>query len=168
VRHLPPPEAKILPLRELLDRLTPRRAAGQRVVLTNGCFDLLHSGHVRYLAAAAELADILIVGLNSDASVRQLKKPGRPLVPESERATVLAGLGCVDYLTIFDEPTAERLVEAVRPELYVKGGDYEGRPPPEATLAARLGAELRLLPLVPGVSTSELVRRIRRQPPDPR
>src|SRR2546423_15456348 len=105
-----PLDDKILPLAALLERLAPRRAAGERLVLTNGCFDLLHDGHVRYLVAAAELADMLVVGLNSDASVRDLKEPGRPLVSQARRAIVLAGLGCVDFVTIFDEPPAEPLV----------------------------------------------------------
>jgi rfaE bifunctional protein nucleotidyltransferase chain/domain len=155
------PERKILPPPALLERLAPRRAAGERVVLTNGCFDLLHRGHVRYLADAAELAEVLVVGLNSDASVRALKEPGRPLVPQDERAEVLAALACIDYVTIFDAPTAHGLLEAVRPDFYVKGGDYADRPPPEAALARALGVEFRLLELVPGSSTSELIRRIR-------
>jgi rfaE bifunctional protein nucleotidyltransferase chain/domain len=163
VSRVPPLDDKILSLSELLERLAPRRSAGQRLVLTNGCFDLVHSGHVRYLAAAAELGDLLVIGLNSDASVRQLKEPGRPLVSQAERATVLAGLGCVDYLTIFDELTAEHLVASLRPDVYVKGGDYATHPPSEAAVAKRLGAEFKLLPLVEGVSTSELVRRIRAQ-----
>jgi rfaE bifunctional protein nucleotidyltransferase chain/domain len=131
------------------------------VVLTNGCFDILHRGHVRYLNAAAELGDVLVVGLNSDASVRGLKEPDRPLVPEDERAEVLAALACIDYVTIFDDPTAEELVKQIRPEVYVKGGDYEGRPLPEAALVQALGGEIRLIPVVPGVSTTALVRRIR-------
>jgi rfaE bifunctional protein nucleotidyltransferase chain/domain len=131
------------------------------VVFTNGCFDLLHRGHVRYLAAAAELADLLVVGVNSDRSVRQLKDPTRPLVPEDQRAEVLAALACVDFVTIFDEPTAIELVRALRPEVYVKGGDYAGRLPPEAPIVEQHGGEFRLVGLEPGLSTSELVRKIR-------
>jgi rfaE bifunctional protein nucleotidyltransferase chain/domain len=116
---------------------------------------------VRYLRAAAELGDVLVVGLNSDASVRRIKQHGRPLVPENERSEVLASLGCVDYVTIFDTPTAEGLVEALQPEIYVKGGDYADHPPPEAAIAQSLGGEFRLLDLVPGASTSALVQRIR-------
>lgn len=156
-----PPDQKILPLAVLLERLAPRRAAGERVVFTNGCFDLLHRGHVRYLAAAAELGDILVVGLNSDASVRQLKGPDRPLVPQEERAEVLAALACVDYVTIFDAPTATSLVQALRPDVYVKGGDYADHRPPEAEVAEAYGGVFRLVELVPGRSTSDLVRRIR-------
>jgi rfaE bifunctional protein nucleotidyltransferase chain/domain len=161
VARASPPHQKILELGVLLERLAPRRAAGERIVLTNGCFELLHLGHVRYLTAAAELGDILVVGLNSDASVRHIKQHGRPLVPENERSEVLAALSCVDYVTIFDAPTAEGLVEALQPEVYVKGGDYADRPPPEATVAESLGGEFRLVELVPGSSTTALLRRIR-------
>jgi rfaE bifunctional protein nucleotidyltransferase chain/domain len=157
-----PIERKILALPELLRQLAPRRAAGQRLVLTNGCFELLHRGHVRYLQAAAALDDLLVVGVNGDASARQLKGRGRALVPAEERAEVVAALACVDYVTIFDAPTAEDLVEALRPELYVKGGDYAGHPPPEAARAEALGGEFRLVELVPGSSTSALLERIRR------
>ena len=155
-------EQKILELPELLEQLAPRRAAGQRLVLTNGCFELLHRGHVRYLQAAAALGDLLIVGVNSDASARQLKGRGRALVPADERAEVVAALACVDYVTVFDAPTAEGLVDALRPDLYVKGGDYAAHPPPEAARALALGGEFRLVELVPGNSTSALVERIRR------
>jgi D-beta-D-heptose 7-phosphate kinase/D-beta-D-heptose 1-phosphate adenosyltransferase len=155
-------EQKILELPELLEQLAPRRAAGQRLVLTNGCFELLHRGHVRYLNAAAALGDVLVVGVNSDASVRRLKGRGRALVPADERAEVVAALACVDYATIFDAPTAEGLVDALRPDLYVKGGDYAAHPPPEAARALALGGEFRLIELVPGNSTSALVERIRR------
>lgn len=106
--------------------LAERRAEGARAVFTNGCFDLLHVGHVRYLRRARALGNLLIVGVNSDDSARRLKGPGRPLVPEEERAEVLAALGCVDYVTIFDEDTASALVAALRPEVYAKGGDYAG------------------------------------------
>ena len=155
----PSPAAKILPLDGLLAQLAARRAGGQRVVLTNGCFDLLHVGHVRYLASAARLAEILVVGVNTDASVRALK-PGRPLVPADQRAEVLAALGCVDFVTLFDEPTAEQLVRAVRPEVYVKGGDYADRTPPEAVAVRELGGRFQTLDLVPGISSSELARRL--------
>jgi len=103
-----------------------RQDAGERAVITNGCFDLLHLGHVAYLRAARDLGDFLIVALNSDASTRRIKGPLRPLVAESERAEILAALSCVDYVTIFDDNTAERAVAALRPAVYVKGGDYAG------------------------------------------
>jgi D-glycero-beta-D-manno-heptose 1-phosphate adenylyltransferase len=105
-----------------------RQHAGERVVFTNGVFDLLHLGHVTYLQRARALGDLLVVGLNSDASTRRLKGPRRPLVPDDERAAVLAALACVDYVTIFDEPTATRLLATFRPAVYVKGADYAGGP----------------------------------------
>ena len=164
MRGTTPASQKIVTLPALLASLAPRRAAGERVVFTNGCFDLLHRGHVRYLASAAELADILVVGLNSDASVRGLKEPGRPFVSEDARAEVLAALACVDFVTLFDTSTAADLVAAIRPDVYVKGGDYAEREPPEADLARSLGGEFRALALVPGSSTSELVRQIQASP----
>lgn len=162
--RLTSPRDKCLPLAELLVKLAAHRRRGARIVLTNGCFDLLHLGHVRYLYEAAELGELLVVGLNSDASVGRLKQPGRPLLPQAQRAEVLGGLACVDYVTLFDEPTAEALLAAVRPDVYVKGGDYAAQPPPEAAAAQALGAEVRYLALVPGLSTSELIRRIQALP----
>lgn len=137
-----------------------------RVVLTNGVFDLLHVGHLRYLQAARALGDLLIVGVNSDASTRALKGPARPIVPEDERAELLAGLACVDAVTIFPETTAVSLVETILPDIWVKGGDYgsleEALPRlPEAVTVQRLGGEVRLLPFVEGRSTTLLVERIR-------
>ena len=151
--------------------LRERQAAGQFVVFTNGCFDLLHLGHVRYLQAARALGDVLVVGLNSDASTRLLKGPKRPLVTENERAEVLAALACVDYVTIFEEPTAVALVELLRPDVYVKGGDYAapGGPVfdaarlPEAAPVLAAGGQVRLIPYLSGHSTSELIERIVRR-----
>lgn len=136
---------------------------GESVVLTNGCFDLLHVGHLRYLQAAHRLGR-LIVGLNSDASVRRLKGESRPIVGADERAELLAGLRCVDLVTIFDEPDASALLEALLPDVYVKGSDYGpgGHPLPEAALADRLGIRVALVRLVEGRSTSALVDAIRR------
>ncbi|MGI8916362.1 MAG: D-glycero-beta-D-manno-heptose 1-phosphate adenylyltransferase [Chloroflexota bacterium] len=141
-------------------------AAHHRIVLTNGVFDLLHVGHLRYLEAARGLGDVLIVGLNSDASTRALKGPTRPINPAQERAELLAGLACVDAVVIFPEATATRLIEAIRPDVWVKGGDYgsleEALPRlPEAATVQRLGGEVRLLPFVEGRSTTLLVDRIR-------
>src|SRR5262245_22633295 len=130
-RSWTPTSKKVLSLDALLALLAPRRAAGQRVALTNGTFDLLHVGHLRSLEQARALGDLLVVGVNSDASVRAYKAPNRPIVPQAERAELIAGFGCVDYVTIFDEPTAERILEAVRPDIYVKGADYATKPLPE-------------------------------------
>ena len=139
------------------------RERGEVVVLTNGCFDLLHVGHLRYLQAARRFGR-LIVGLNSDASVRRLKGNSRPIVGEAERAELLAGLRCVDLVTIFDESDAAALLDALRPDVYVKGADYGpgGRPLPEAETAARHGTRVEFVELVDGHSTSALVEAIRR------
>jgi D-beta-D-heptose 7-phosphate kinase/D-beta-D-heptose 1-phosphate adenosyltransferase len=114
----------ILSEAELAALVAERQAAGERAVFTNGVFDLLHIGHARYLRRARDLGDFLIVAVNADASTRRLKGPSRPLVPEGERAELLAALACVDYVTIFADATAERLVRLMRPAVYVKGGDY--------------------------------------------
>jgi rfaE bifunctional protein nucleotidyltransferase chain/domain len=153
---------KVVDRAELVRWVDAARGRGERVVLTNGCFDLLHLGHVRYLEQAAALGDLLVVGVNADASGRALKGAGRPLVSQAERAEVLAALAAVDLVTIFAEPTAEALVEAVRPDVYVKGGDYRLDELPEAGLARALGGEARVLGLEPGHSTSALVEAIRR------
>jgi rfaE bifunctional protein nucleotidyltransferase chain/domain len=140
--------------------------AGRTVVMTNGHFDLLHVGHVRYLRAARDLGDALVIGLNSDASTRA-RKPGRPLVPEAERAELIAALACVDAVVIFDGLTANELVQALRPEIYVKGGDW-GQPggpqPPEAEIVASYGGRVVYLPYVPNRSTTDLIARIRALP----
>ncbi len=169
------PSTKIYGRGELAAILRERQAAGAVVVFTNGCFDLLHLGHVRYLQAARALGDLLVVGVNSDASARALKGPGRPLVPQEERAEVLAALACVDYVTIFAEATAVALVEALRPDVYVKGGDYAAAGAgaadqttqidytklPEAAPVLAYGGQVRLIPYLPGHSTTALIERIR-------
>jgi rfaE bifunctional protein nucleotidyltransferase chain/domain len=132
----------------------------QVVVLTNGCFDILHVGHVRYLRAARELGDCLIVGLNSDASVQRLKGSNRPVNQQEDRAEVLGGLAAVDYVVIFDEPTAEALVKEIQPDIYVKGGDYAVQQLPEAKIVAGYGGKTVLIPEVPGRSTTDLIRKI--------
>jgi rfaE bifunctional protein nucleotidyltransferase chain/domain len=139
------------------------RAAGQRVVFTNGHFDLLHVGHLRYLQGACALGDVLVVGVNDDAVTTARKGPARPILPEGERAELLAGLACVDYVTIFHEPTAERCVALLRPDVYVKGGDYVpgGADLPEARIVAEYGGETVILPLEPGRSTTTIVEAIK-------
>jgi rfaE bifunctional protein nucleotidyltransferase chain/domain len=159
---------QVLSLEEAVARRRGRFEDGRIVVMTNGHFDLLHVGHVRYLQAARRLGDALLVGLNSDASTRA-RKPGRPLVPQADRAELLAALGCVDVVVIFDDLTASALVAALRPEVYVKGGDW-GQPggpqPPEAEVVASYGGRVVYLPYVPNRSTSDLVARIRALPAD--
>lgn len=142
------------------------RAQGRKLVLTNGCFDLLHTGHVRYLQAARALGDALAVALNGDDSVRALKGAGRPLNTESDRAEVLAALACVDYVVIFSEVRVTNLIEKVRPSIYVKGGDYTPATlhPEERVALEKIGAEIRILPFEPGHSTSRLIERIRKLP----
>ena len=154
---------KILTLPELAERAAILRAEGRRLVLTNGCFDLLHVGHVRNLQQAAELGDCLAVAVNSDESVRALKGSGRPLNSQEDRAEVLAALGCVDFVTTFSELRAARVIEAVRPTIYVKGGDYtiDNLDPSEVAALESVGAEIQTVPLVPGKSTSILIEKMR-------
>ena len=134
-------------------------AQGRNLVFTNGCFDLLHVGHVRYLQAARELGDALAVAVNSDASVRALKGPTRPVNSEADRAEVLAALGCVDYVVIFPELTVTNLFLAVRPQIYAKGGDYtpETLVREEREVIEKAGSQIRILPLVPGHSTTNTI-----------
>jgi D-glycero-beta-D-manno-heptose 1-phosphate adenylyltransferase len=136
------------------------RALGKRVVFTNGVFDLVHAGHVRYLREAAALGDVLVVGLNSDESVHSYKEPGRPIVPEAERAEVVAALEMVDYVVIFGERTAETTVAELRPDVYVKGGDYRAEDLPEARVVKGYGGEVRLVPYHEGRSTTNIIRKI--------
>lgn len=158
-----------LRLDELLALRATWRDQGLRLVLTNGVFDLLHAGHVGYLERARALGDLLVVALNSDASTRALKGPARPITPEADRAAVLGALRAVDHVTLFGEPTAEAIVQALRPEVYVKGGDYarqDGAAPdlarlPEARIVLDYGGEVRLLPYAEGRSTSALIAKIR-------
>ena len=142
------------------------REQGRKLVLTNGCFDLLHVGHVRYLQAARALGDALAVAINGDGSVRLLKGAGRPLNTESDRAEIVAALECVDYAVLFPEERVTRLIEAVRPSIYVKGGDYTPASlhPEEHAALEKIGAEIRILPFVPGHSTSGLIERMKRLP----
>lgn len=146
---------------DLARLLESHRDAGRRIVCTNGCFDVLHRGHVAYLEQARRLGDVLVVGVNDDDSVRRLKGPGRPVNPVEDRATVVAALACVDHVAVFGGDTAEELVELIRPDVYVKGADYTSRALPEAAVVARHGGEVRLLDLIPDRSTSAIIERIR-------
>jgi len=153
---------KIVELEELSDRCEKLRSAGKKIVATNGCFDLLHVGHVRYLQAARALGDFLVVGLNGDRSVHELKGAGRPLTTQSDRAEILAALACVDLVTIFPEIRAAKFLAAVRPAVYVKGGDYTPRTLDEEELAIlkKIEAEIRIIPFEAGYSTSGLIEQI--------
>jgi rfaE bifunctional protein nucleotidyltransferase chain/domain len=137
------------------------RADGKRVVLANGCFDLLHVGHVRYLDAARALGDVLFVGLNSDATVARLKGPGRPLMPAEERAEILAGLRAVDHVVVFDEDTADRLVSLVRPAVHAKGTDYTDASVPEAASVRAVGGRVAIVGDPKDHATADLIARIR-------
>jgi D-beta-D-heptose 7-phosphate kinase / D-beta-D-heptose 1-phosphate adenosyltransferase len=139
------------------------RAAGKSVVFTNGVFDLLHVGHVRYLEESRALGDLLIVGLNSDKSTRAIKGDNRPVLAQGERAELLEALRCVDAVVIFDEPTADAVLEALRPDIYVKGGDYADQGPPEAPTVEHYGGIVKTVQLVEGRSTSGLIDLIRQR-----
>jgi rfaE bifunctional protein nucleotidyltransferase chain/domain len=158
-----PAAEKVVSIDVLLAALAPRRAAGARVALTNGTFDVVHVGHLRSLEQARAHGDILVVGINSDTSVRSYKAPNRPIVPQAERAELIAGLACVDYVVIFDEPTAERLLAQIRPEVYVKGADYATKPLPERPIVEGYGGQVVLVPLEAGHSTTDLVADIVRR-----
>lgn len=153
---------KIIDLEELSDRCEKLRAAGKKLVATNGCFDLLHVGHVRYLQAARALGDFLAVGLNGDRSVRELKGSGRPITTERDRAEVLAALQCVDLVSIFPQIRATRFLAAVRPAIYVKGGDYssETLDEEERAVLKEIGTEIRLIRFEAGYSTSGLIDQV--------
>ena len=138
------------------------RGAGKTIVSTNGVFDVLHVGHVRYLQAARALGDCLVVGVNSDECTRHLKGPSRPFVPEADRMELLAALECVDFVTLFEETTPEALLEAIRPDIHAKGGDYHLALLPEAEVVERHGGKVVSVPFEEGYSTSSLVERIGR------
>ncbi len=153
---------KVLTLDEVPAFRTKLREEGRQVVATNGCFDLLHVGHLRYLTDARERGDFLWVGLNGDASVRELKGPTRPLVPEADRAELLAALRVVDAVTIFPSMRATEFLRVVQPEIYIKGGDYtpESLNPEEAAALRECGARIEIVRLVPGKSTTKLVEKM--------
>ena len=153
---------KIVELEELSDRCENLRSAGKKIVATNGCFDLLQVGHVRYLQAARALGDLLVVGLNGDDSIHELKGAGRPITTQSDRAEILAALACVDLVTIFPEIRATKFLAAVRPAVYVKGGDYTPLTldEEELTILNEVEAAIRLIPFETGYSTSGLIERI--------
>ena len=153
---------KIVQLEELSTRCEKLRSAGKKIVATNGCFDLLHVGHVRYLQAARSLGDLLVVGLNGDRSVHELKGAGRPIATENDRAEILAAMECVDLVTVFPEIRATKFLAAVRPAVYVKGGDYTPRTldEEELTILKKIEVAIRLIPFETGYSTSGLIEQI--------
>ncbi len=152
------PLNRILDRNRLIARVAIARRNGARIVLANGCFDILHVGHVRYLEGARALGDILVVGINSDEQVRVLKGEGRPLVPERERAEIIAALRVVDFVTIFNEPTVEALLRAIRPDVHAKGTDYTEETVPERNVVLSLGGRVAIVGDPKEHSTSEMVK----------
>jgi rfaE bifunctional protein nucleotidyltransferase chain/domain len=151
---------KIIPRSRIKNLMGDLKNKGQKIVFTNGCFDLLHVGHVRYLQKARTLGDCLIIGLNSDRSVRSIKDPNRPLIPEDQRAEVLAALECVDYIVLFDEADPRKVIEEIRPDVLVKGADWPMDKIIGADLVHAFGGEVRRVKLVPSISTSEIIKRV--------
>jgi len=154
---------KLVDLQQLRTIIADLRAAGQRVVFTNGCFDIIHPGHILHLQQARQEGNVLVVALNSDESVRQLKGPGRPVFSQQERATVLAALEPVDYITIFDTSRVTGIIETIRPDVYIKGGDYtlETLVAEEREALERCGTEIQLLPEIGSFSTTDVINRVR-------
>jgi rfaE bifunctional protein nucleotidyltransferase chain/domain len=157
-------KTKIIGMNELAERSKELRAAGKKLIATNGCFDLLHVGHVRYLQTARALGDGLAVGLNGDRSVGELKGIGRPINNEQDRAELLAALECVDFITIFPEMRATQFISASMPAVYVKGGDYSSETlnAEERAMLQKIGAEIRIIPFEEGYSTSLLLEKLRK------
>jgi D-beta-D-heptose 7-phosphate kinase / D-beta-D-heptose 1-phosphate adenosyltransferase len=152
---------KIVELPTLLERLEPLRARGERIVFTNGCFDLVHVGHLRYLQAARRLGDRLVVAINSDASMRRLKGSGRPILAEEQRLKVLAGFECVDFVLAFEDDTPHALLRAIQPEVLVKGANYAVEGVVGREIVEGYGGEVLTVALTEGRSTTNLVERIR-------
>jgi rfaE bifunctional protein nucleotidyltransferase chain/domain len=152
---------EILALEEAILRFGREKRNGRRIVFTNGCFDLLHPGHIGSLEQARSLGDALLVGLNSDTSVRELKGAGRPVLPEHERAEILAGLECVDAVIIFDAPTPREIIARLLPDVLVKGGDWPGDQIVGREEVEAAGGRVVSIPVVPGYSTTAILRKIR-------
>ncbi|OEU67885.1 MAG: glycerol-3-phosphate cytidylyltransferase [Desulfobacterales bacterium PC51MH44] len=152
--------SKIVKLKDLVQKINALRESGQSIVFTNGCFDILHVGHVRYLAAAGAEGDVLVVGLNSDESVRSIKPANRPIVNQDQRAEVLANLECVDYITVFDEPDPLNLIRALKPDVLVKGADWQAEDIIGTDVVKAGGGRVVRVAVVPGISTSQIIQRI--------
>jgi rfaE bifunctional protein nucleotidyltransferase chain/domain len=153
---------KILPLEQLAGRLGAERERGRRIVMANGCFDLLHAGHVRFLQGARREGDVLVVAINSDASERQLKGPGRPVLPAQARAQLVAAVWAVDYVVVFEETDVGRLLEQLRPDVHAKGTDYTAETVPESGLARRLGIRVAIVGDPKEHSSGDLIERVRK------
>jgi rfaE bifunctional protein nucleotidyltransferase chain/domain len=159
--------SKVQALQEISTLVSEHQAAGKTVVFANGCFDLLHVGHIRYLEAARALGDLLVLGLNGDKSVRELKGPGRPLMNQEERAEILAALECVDYLLVFDEPTAEKILETLKPDIHAKGTDYTQESVPERETVLSYGGSIAIVGDPKDHSTRDFLRQIAENKPSP-
>ena len=146
---------KIVDRAKIKDIITQQKNEGKRVVFTNGCFDIIHAGHVRYLTEAKKLGDILVIGLNSDSSVSTIK-PGRPIIPEQQRAEVLSALSMVDYITLFNEDTPYELIKEIKPDILVKGADWDTK----NIVGSDIVKEVRTIPFVEGISTTEIIKKI--------
>ena len=157
------PRPKIFPLKALLPVLARETRAGKKIVFTNGCFDILHVGHVRYLQKARTLGDLLVVGVNADSSVKKIKGPGRPVNSQRARAEVLAALECVDFIVFFASSTPLELIRSVRPQVLVKGGDWPKHKIVGAALVEAGGGLVRTLPFIPGFSTTRVLGKIRKR-----
>ena len=152
--------SKIVKLKDLVQKISTLRESGRTIVFTNGCFDILHVGHVRYLAAARSEGDVLVVGLNSDESTRSIKQKNRPIVSQDQRAEVLAGLECVDYITVFNEPDPLKLIQALKPDVLVKGSDWKEEDIIGADVVKEGGGKVVRVDVVPDISTSRIIQRI--------
>src|SRR6266550_3503363 len=153
--------ARILDRPSLIARIQAAKEAGQRIVLANGCFDILHAGHIRYLQGASELGDVLVVAINADAQVRALKGMGRPILAEHDRAELVASIAVVDFVTIFDEPTVEQLLLAVQPDVHAKGTDYTAETVPERNVVRSFGGRIAIVGDPKNHSTSEILKRFK-------
>lgn len=155
--------AEIIPLNQLQHKVEFLRSRNKdlKVVGTNGCFDILHIGHIRSLQKAKKLGSILVVGLNNDSSVKKIKGKGRPINPEGERAEILAALDCVDIVSIFNDETGENFIELLKPDIYVKGNEYNVDNLPEAKIVKKYGGKIVQIPMVPGFSTTDLVKKFK-------
>lgn len=150
----------ILARHELIDRISAERQNGAKIVLANGCFDLFHVGHIRYLAGAKALGDILVVGINSDEQVRKLKGEKRPFMPENERAEIISALRFVDYVTIFPEPTVTELLRAIRPDFHAKGTDYTPQTVPEREIVKEFGGQVAIVGDPKNHSSTDLIKKV--------
>jgi rfaE bifunctional protein nucleotidyltransferase chain/domain len=155
------PVARILDRDTLIEKTEAAKKAGQTIVLTNGCFDVLHAGHIRYLQGARELGDVLVVAINADAQVSMLKGTGRPILSEHDRAELVASIEAVDYVTIFAEPTVEQLLVAIQPDVHAKGTDYTEETVPERDVVRSFGGRIAIVGDPKNHSTSEMLKRVK-------